>query len=132
MCERLPATVLSGFSGACSVPEGAEGNERTLRREMWRRYAGDDWAAFDALPVAVRKRVAEHAYDAWSVNVMLLWRHYKRVYGRTVRAERALIRYLDYCERLERAAFASRYAEAYGAVLPHEAAEATVLRVGVR
>ncbi|WKC16556.1 DUF6525 family protein [Acetobacter pasteurianus] len=103
-------------------------NERTLRHEMWRRYAGDDWAAFDALPATIRERVAAHAYDAWSVNVMMLWQHYKRLYGRTMRAERALIRYLDYCERLEREAFSSRYSDVYGMDLPHDAACATVLR----
>ncbi|GBQ47036.1 MULTISPECIES: DUF6525 family protein [Komagataeibacter] len=103
-------------------------NERTLRHEMWRRYAGDDWAAFDALPAAIRQRIAAHAYDAWSVNVMMLWQHYKRLYGRTMRAERALIRYLDYCERLEREAFASRYSEVYGMVLPHDAACVSVQR----
>ncbi len=103
-------------------------NERTLRHEMWRRFDGDDWRAFDALPAAIRKRVAEHSYDAWSVNVFMLWQHYKRVYGRTARAENALIRYLDYCERLEREAFAQRYTENYGVALPHNAAEATILR----
>lgn len=103
-------------------------NERTLRHEMWRRYTGDDWAAFDALPTTIRERVAAHAYDAWSVNVMMLWQHYKRLYGRTMRAERALIRYLDYCERLEREAFSSRYNDVYGMDLPHDAACATVLR----
>lgn len=110
------------------MPETRENNERTLRHEIWRRFSGDDWEAFDSLPCAVRKRVAQHAYDAWSVNVLILWRRYKRIYGRTPRAEKALIRYLDYCERLERQAFASRYAEAYGVVLPHEAAGASVLR----
>lgn len=103
-------------------------NERTLRNEMWRRYAGDDWAAFDALPATIRERVATHAYDAWSVNVMMLWQHYKRLYGRNSRAERALMRYLDYCERLEREAFASRYRDVYDTVLPHDAACATILR----
>ena len=63
-------------------------------------YAGNDWTAFDALPAAIRQLVAAHAYDAWAVNVMMLWQHYKRLYGRTMRAEQALIRYLDYCERL--------------------------------
>ena len=110
------------------MPDTLADNERTLRHEMWHRYNGDDWAAFDALPPAVRARVTRHSYDAWSVNVMMLWRHYKRIYGRTPRAERALIKYLDYCERLEREAFASRYNEAYGAVLPHDAAQASVLR----
>lgn len=45
-----------------------------------------------------------------------------------MRGERAVIRYLDYCERLEREAFASRYSEAYGMTLPHDAAGVTVLR----
>ncbi|EGG78546.1 hypothetical protein SXCC_00820 [Gluconacetobacter sp. SXCC-1] len=27
-----------------------EDNERTLRHEMWRRYAGNDWAAFEVVP----------------------------------------------------------------------------------
>ena len=110
------------------MPEATHDNERTLRHEIWRRYTGDDWAAFDALPATIRRRVTEHAYDAWSVNVMMLWQHYKRVYGRTARAERALIRYLDYCERLEREAFASRYSAAYNADLPHDAARASILR----
>ncbi|MBB6456556.1 hypothetical protein HNR55_001130 [Acetobacter lovaniensis] len=26
--------------------------ERTLRHEVWRRYDGNDWQAFDALPPA--------------------------------------------------------------------------------
>ncbi|MCE0745287.1 DUF6525 family protein [Acetobacter sicerae] len=110
------------------MPDIAANNERTFRHEMWRRYDGDDWAAFDALPASIRKRVTEHAYDAWSVNVMILWRHYKGIYGRTARAERALLRYLDYCERLEREAFAARYGETYGMTLPHDAADVTVLR----
>nr|WP_310889112.1 DUF6525 family protein [Gluconacetobacter dulcium] len=116
----------AGGTEAGTLP--VAGNERTVRHEMWRRYDGDDWEAFDVLPPAIRQRVAEHAYDAWSVNVMVLWRHYRRLHGRTPRAERALIRYLDYCERLERAAFAARYAQAYGAALPHDAAGATILR----
>lgn len=103
-------------------------NERTLRHEVWRRYDGNDWQAFDALPPRIRQRVSQHSYDAWSVNVLMLWRHYKRSYGRTVRAEKALIRYLDYCERLERDVFAARYAEHYGMELPHLAAQGTVQR----
>ncbi len=94
------------------MPESAISNERTLRHEMWRRYDGDDWAAFDALPTSIRRRVTEHAYDAWSVNVMILWQHYKRIY----------------CERLEREAFAARYGETYGMTLPHDAAAVPVLR----
>ncbi|GAN70125.1 DUF6525 family protein [Acetobacter syzygii] len=103
-------------------------NERTLRHEVWRRYDGNDWNAFDSLPPSIRQRVAQHSYDAWSVNVLMLWRHYKRSYGRTARAEKALIRYLDYCERLERDVFATRYVEQYGMPLPHLAAEGTVQR----
>ncbi|MGG6430172.1 DUF6525 family protein [Acetobacter ghanensis] len=103
-------------------------NERTLRHEVWRRYDGNDWQAFDALPPSIKQRVAQHSYDAWSVNVLMLWRHYKRLYGRTLRAEKALTRYLDYCERLERDVFAARYAEQYGMLLPHLAAEGTVQR----
>ena len=110
------------------MPDPQTGNERTSRHEIWQRFSGDDWAAFDALPATVRQRVADHAYDAWSVNVMILWQRYKRLYGRTPRAERALIRYLDYCERLEREAFAQRYAQTHGGVLPHDAAAGTVLR----
>ncbi|MCX2561985.1 DUF6525 family protein [Acetobacter farinalis] len=103
-------------------------NERTLRHEIWRRYTGDDWQAFDKLPPLVRQRVAEHAYDAWSVNVLMLWNHYRRVYGNTLRGQRALIRYLDYCERLERQAFAADYTSHYGTALPHDAASASILR----
>lgn len=98
-------------------------NDQTRREEIWRRFDGDDWAAFDQLPTAVRRRLMEHAYDAWSVNVLMLWRHYKRVHGPGNRAERALLRYLDYCERLERDAFAERHE-----TLPHIAARASVLR----
>lgn len=103
-------------------------NERTLRHEVWRRYDGNDWQAFDALPPGIRQRVTQHSYDAWSVNVLMLWQHYKRTYGRTLRAEKALIRYLDYCERLERDVFATRYGEQYGMPLPHVAAGGTVQR----
>ncbi len=103
-------------------------NERTLRHEVWRRYDGDDWQAFDALPPGIRRRVSLHGYNAWSVNVLMLWRHYKRTYGRTARAEKALVRYLDYCERLECNVFATRYGEQYGMPLPHMAAQGTVQR----
>ncbi|MFT8549872.1 DUF6525 family protein [Acetobacter okinawensis] len=108
--------------------QSAHTNERTLRHEVWRRYDGNDWQAFDALPPSIRLRVSQHSYDAWSVNVLMLWRHYKRSYGRTVRAEKALIRYLDYCERLERDVFAAHYGERYGMELPHLAAQGTVQR----
>ena len=103
-------------------------NERTPRHEIWHRFEGNEWQAFDQLPLAIRKRLQEHSYDAWSVNALKLWHHYKRIYGATQRAERALIRYLDYCERLEREAFASRYTARYGTSLPHDAAMGTILR----
>lgn len=110
------------------MPKAEVSNERTLRHEMWRRYNGDDWQAFDQLPTLVRQRVANHAYDAWSVNVLILWKHYKRTYGNTLRGQRALIRYLDYCERLEREAFSAQYADHYGTLLPHDAASVSILR----
>ncbi|WP_050801447.1 DUF6525 family protein [Gluconobacter morbifer] len=103
-------------------------NDQTIRHEIWRRFSGDEWEAFDQLPLSVRQRLNEHVYNAWSVNVLMLWKHYKRVHGRSPRAERALIRYLDYCERLERRAFAERYMEQYGTLYPHDAARATILR----
>ncbi|WP_029605714.1 DUF6525 family protein [Kozakia baliensis] len=98
-------------------------NDGTPRKEIWRRYAGDEWEAFDQLPLSIRRRLMEHAYDAWSVNAFMLWRHYKRVHGKTPRAEAALKRYLDYCERLELQAFAEKHEE-----IPHVSASATTLR----
>lgn len=109
-------------------PQLPPSNERTLRHEIWQRHEGDEWSAFEQLPPSIRQRLREHAYDAWSVNALILWRHYKRVHGPTRRAERALIRYLDYCERLEREAFATRYHSSYGTPLPHDAAVASILR----
>ncbi|MFT9448880.1 DUF6525 family protein [Gluconobacter japonicus] len=103
-------------------------NDRTVRHEIWQRFEGNDWEAFDQLPPSIRKRLNEHVYDAWSVNALMLWKHYKRIYGRTARAERALIKYLDYCERLERKAFSERYTAQCGTLYPHDAARATVLR----
>ena len=103
-------------------------NDGTIREEIWRRYPGDDWAAFDQLPPAIRRRLAEHAYDAWSVNTLILRRHYRRLHGSPEKAQRALLRYLDFCERLERRAFADAYAKDHGAMLPHIAADVPVLR----
>ncbi|GBR48401.1 DUF6525 family protein [Neokomagataea thailandica] len=103
-------------------------NDRTFRDQIWQRFDGDAWEAFDQLPPSIRQRLAEHVYDAWSVNALMLWKHYKRIYGRTQRAERALMRYLDYCERLERQDFATRYAAQYGIPYPHDAAKVSVLR----
>lgn len=106
-------------------------NDITSRERMWRRFGGDDWACFDALPPMIRNRIQEHAYDAWSVNALMLWRHYRRLHPTAKRAQRALLRYLDHCERLERRAFAEDYARRHGAPLPHEAAGIAVLRYAV-
>lgn len=70
-------------------------NDRTVRDEIWHRFHGNEWDAFDQLPLCIRQRLAEHAYDAWSVNALVLWKHYKRVHGPNGRADRALIRYHD-------------------------------------
>lgn len=109
------------------MPDTSPSNERTLRHEIWRRYKGMTGRRLTSSPL-VRQRVTTHAYDAWSVNVLILWKHYKRTYGNTLRGQRALIRYLDYCERLEREAFAEHYKSHYGTLLPHDAACASILR----
>jgi hypothetical protein len=93
-------------------------NDGTIRDAIWRRYIGDDWAAFDQLPAAIRRRLAEHAYDAWSVNALILWRNYRRLHPTAERAQRALLRYLDFPERLERRAFADRYAQQHAESQP--------------
>jgi hypothetical protein len=105
-------------------------NDVTERERLWRRWPGDDWAAFDALPPAIRRRIREHAYDAWTVNALILWRAFRRQTGSSARAERRLLRWLDECEALEREAFADAYRQATGCALPHAAARATVLRAG--
>lgn len=103
-------------------------NDGTIRDAIWRRFAGDDWTAFDQLPAAICRRLHEHAYDAWSVNALMLWRHYRRLHPTPERAQRALLRYLDHCERLERRAFAADYARRHRGPLPHDAAGVGVLR----
>jgi len=85
-------------------------NDGTVRLAIWKRYAGDEWAAFNQLPRSIRRRLQEHAYDAWAVNTLMLWRHYRQLHRTLERAERALLRYLEYCERLERQAFAEHTA----------------------
>ncbi len=102
-------------------------NDVTAREAMWRRIAGNDWASFDALPPAIRRRLHEHAYDAWSVNALHLWRAERRRLG-SVRALRHLLWWLGECERAERLAFAAAYRRRFDADLPHEAAQATILR----
>ncbi len=105
-------------------------NDVTVREDIWRRFAGDDWACFDALPSVIRRRLHEHAYDAWSVNALILWRRFKYRRGSTARAALSLLRYLDECETIERAEFAMRYQRAYKTPLPHVAACASVVRYG--
>lgn len=109
---------------------GATGgvNDLTARDGMWRRFAGDDWAAFDALPPLVRRRLHEHAYDGWAVNALMLWRALRRRHASTDRALNTLLRYLDECEKLERMAFAALHMQSFGSALPHVAAGASVLR----
>jgi hypothetical protein len=110
------------------MPAAPAGNDRTAREAIWHRFSGDDWAAFDALPPAVRRRMQEHAYDAWSVNALMLWRSFRRKLACSERAERRLLRYLDQCEALECAAFADAYHRRYAQPLPHVAAGGSVLR----
>ncbi|WP_232476812.1 DUF6525 family protein [Roseomonas sp. KE0001] len=105
-------------------------NDRTLRDQMWFRHPGPDWEAFDALPPAIRQRLREHAYDAWSVNALLLWRYLRRRHASSRRAERVLLRHLDHCETLEGAAFDAAYRARHGRPLPHHAAGASILRYG--
>lgn len=129
-----PRTTSSGTLGPVSARPGigrtavSASNDITIRPVIWRRYPGDDWAAYDQLPAIIRRRLFEHAYDPWSVNALILWRHYRRVHPTEQRAQRALLRYLDHCERLERHAFAGDYVRRHGYVLPHEAAKVAVLR----
>jgi hypothetical protein len=104
------------------------GNDITLRQDHWRRWPGDEWDCFDALPPAVRQRLQQHAYDPWAVNALKLWQLFRRQTGSSQRAERRLLRHLEACEAQERALFAQGYAAKHGQPLPHEAAAATVLR----
>jgi hypothetical protein len=112
-----------------SVPTPCRlGNDVTERPHTWRRFDGDDWQAFDALPPAVRLRMHEHAYDAWTVNALILWRRFRRQTASSARGLRRLLNHLDDCELLEFEAFADAYALKWGVELPHRAAAATVLR----
>ncbi len=107
-------------------------NDVTERAALWRRLAGDDWAAFDALPPAIRRRIGEHAYDPWAVNALALWRTFLRQTGSRARAERRLLRHIEACEALERADFDAAHRRRHGTPLPHEAARASVLRYAGR
>jgi hypothetical protein len=53
---------------------------------------------------------------------------FRRQTASSERAERRLLRYLDECEAMERAAADASYRQACGVPLPHIAAAATVLR----
>ncbi|MFC3127119.1 DUF6525 family protein [Pseudoroseomonas globiformis] len=107
---------------------GQGGNNVTLRQEHWRRWPGDEWACFDALPAGIRQRLQQHAYDPWAVNALKLWRLFRRQTGSSQRAERRLLRYLDQCEAQERSLFAAAYAGRHSQPLPHDAAGASILR----
>lgn len=103
-------------------------NDVTSREGMWRRFRGDDWAAFDSLPPAVRRRLQEHAYDGWAVNAVMKLREFRLKKASSALAERAMLRFLDECESLEREAFDAEHRQRHGAPLPHVAANATVVR----
>jgi hypothetical protein len=120
------------FGDGAALPITPVGNDTTPRATMWKRYAGDDWAAFDALPPAIRRRLSEHAYDAWAVNALMIWRMFRRQLANSMRAERRMLRYLDECEALERHAFAAAYRATTGVELPHLAADVSVLRYALR
>jgi hypothetical protein len=130
MLPRMPFDSPADPLASCSPPATGVPNDVTEREAMWRRWPGDDWAAFDALPPAIRRRIHEHAYDAWAVNALILWRAFRRRTGSSARAERRLLRHFDACEALEREAFAAAYRRTTGAELPHLAAGAAVLRYG--
>lgn len=118
------------MTASCALASGTvmSGNDVTFRQDHWRRWPGEEWACFDALPPAVRQRLQQHAYDPWAVNALKLWRLFKRQTGSSQRAERRLLRYLDICEARERALFADAYIDQHRQPLPHVAARATVLR----
>lgn len=103
-------------------------NDVTERPNIWRRFDGDDWAAFDSLPPSIRQHLHEHAYDAWAVNALILWKIFRRRTASSARGAVRLLNHLRICERLELEAFAEAYSERWGATLPHVAARASTLR----
>ena len=123
----LAGSVLDLEQGRATTSSAA-GNDGTSRETIWRRFDGDDWAAFDRLPPVIRRRIWEQSYDVWSVNALMLWKHYRLHHPTVERAERALVRYLDHCERLERRAYASTWEARHGTKLPHDEAGVSVLR----
>jgi hypothetical protein len=124
------AADMTGRNTIAVAGHSAGDNDGTVREAIWRRYAGDEWAAYDALPPAIRRRMQSHAYDPWSVNALMLWRLFHRQTACSRRAERRLLRHLEACEAQERAAFADLYRRTHGTELPHVAARADVLRAG--
>jgi hypothetical protein len=126
--QLLDATAIKDAVMARTDVSRRPDNDVTLREEIWRRFDGDAWEAYDALPPAVRRRIYQHAYDAWSVNALILWRQFRRQTGCSKRAERRLLRNLDECEALERDAFAEAYRLQHRLPLPHVAAGVTVMR----
>ena len=127
---RVPDPPQGGAAPSPLAAGAPAGNDGTGRAAHWRRWPGDDWACFDALPAAVRRRMQQHAYDPWAVNALKLWRLFRRQTGSSARAERRMLRHLDQCEAMERALFAGAYAARHGQALPHVAAGASVLRDG--
>lgn len=105
-----------------------DANDVTERPRIWRRFGGDDWAAFDALPPEARRHLHEHAYDAWAVNAQILWKIFRRQTASSARGVKRLLNHLHTCERLELEAFAAAYSRQCGGTLPHVAARASTLR----
>lgn len=103
-------------------------NDVTFRAQFWRRLEGDRWAAFDALPPAIRRHLHEHAYDPWAENALALWRSFRRQAGCPRRAERRMLRHMRDCEAQELADFAAAWQARHRTPYPHLAAGASVLR----
>ncbi|MFH5927089.1 DUF6525 family protein [Roseomonas xinghualingensis] len=103
-------------------------NDVTSRDAIWYRYDGDDWDSYDALPPGVRRRMQDHAYDPWAVNMFKVWKLFRRRHASSVRAERSLLNHLDLCERMELEEFDITHRRATGTALPHVAAGVSVLR----
>jgi hypothetical protein len=76
----------------------------------------------------VRARLQEHAYDAWSVNALMLWKSFRRKHASSARGEITLLRYIGQCEALERQGYDAKHRKEHGTPLPHVAAGATVMR----
>ena len=105
-------------------------NRLALRLEEASR--ADDFAAFDALPLAVRACVAQQVTDLGCASVLAYFRSIDRqareLGGSPLDAEIWTLRKLGAVEGAEMDAFAARHLARYGHALPHAAAEATVQR----